>query len=527
MSKYNLQDILNEYVGGSRHGTIKISYRDLQDAMDTIERQGDFVVRELPGPSGDGKTNREFEVVYIGNVRKSGKEEGGFTVYDYKFGFDPGDEMHFDEEYEFSIGGNNKRNALILARDLLGPAVKGYFGDDQKIVNSYTPQMANDVIMSLDRNMDDEGEMTDYAADVEIDSINEEEMSKSEKKKLKKVSSQLKKSVKAHDKQSKVIDKIVNEENVIKDLAMADEVIKMIKMMNPDVRQDLLMKLARMGQKMDENRREKNPVGMGQLYVQPAVQKEIKRQLDAYDKGDIDVDDLINGIEEIIFGYVKAPGMNESTGPSDKAETEDDVVNIDKVASPSAKGVGYGAETTANTAEDDMEDKEIANPRPMYEINYDAIDQAMKGGEFAKKLGKLKGTLDFKIGLEKLESALNKNKDISGEEALAAIGKELKMPEKDEVKENGDTEDFANELKENMYIDDDEFEMEMVMDRAKEIAPILKGVDMDIIVDFVKTHRQDIRGASDEEIRDEFEEFRSVNYDYIDEDLKNQFKRFM
>ena len=241
----------------------------------------------------------------------------------------------------------------------------------------------------------------------------------------------------------------------------------------------------------------------------------------------MDVDDLINGIEEIIFGYVKAPGMNESTGPSDKAETEDDVVNIDKVASPSAKGVGYGAETTANTAEDDMEDKEIANPRPMYEINYDAIDQAMKGGEFAKKLGKLKGTLDFKIGLEKLESALNKNKDISGEEVLAAIGKELKMPEKDEVKENGDTEDFANELKENMYIDDDEFEMEMVMDRAKEIAPILKGVDMDIIVDFVKTHRQDIRGASDEEIRDEFEEFRSVNYDYIDEDLKNQFKRFM
>ena len=38
---------------------------------------------------------------------------------------------------------------------------------------------------------------------------------------------------------------------------------------------------------MGENRREKNPVGMGQLYVQPSVQKEIKRQLDAYDAGDI------------------------------------------------------------------------------------------------------------------------------------------------------------------------------------------------------------------------------------------------
>ena len=34
MSKYNLTDILNEYIGGSRHGTINISYRDLQDAMD-------------------------------------------------------------------------------------------------------------------------------------------------------------------------------------------------------------------------------------------------------------------------------------------------------------------------------------------------------------------------------------------------------------------------------------------------------------------------------------------------------------
>ena len=280
MSKYNLQDILNEYVGGSRHGTIKISYRDLVDAMDTIEKQGDFIVRELPGPSGDGKTNREFEVVYIGNARRKGKEEGGFTVYDYKFGFDPGDEMHFDEEYEFSIGGNNKRNALILARDLLGPAVKGYFGDDQKIVNSYTPQMANDVIMSLDRNMDDEGEMTDYAADVEIDNIDEMDDPR--------------------------VNPDYNEEE--------EEIIKSIERMNPEVKKKFLRKLADMGKhsKLDENRREKNPEGMGQLYVQPAVQREVKFHLDAYDKGDIDVDDMIQAIEDIIFGYVKAPGVREN-----------------------------------------------------------------------------------------------------------------------------------------------------------------------------------------------------------------------
>ena len=56
---------------------------------------------------------------------------------------------------------------------------------------------------------------------------------------------------------------------------------------------------------------------------------------------------------------------------------------------------------------------------------------------------------------------------------------------------------------------------------------LLSSYQRIIIVDFVKTHKDDIRGASDEEIKDEFEEFRSVNYDYIDEDLKKQFKRFM
>ena len=68
--------------------------------------------------------------------------------------------------------------------------------------------------------------------------------------------------------------------------------------------------------------------------------------------------------------------------------------------------------------------------------------------------------------------------------------------------------------------------METVMDRAKEIAPILKGVDMDIVKDFVKTHIEDIRGASDDDIRDEFQEFISVNYDSVNEmeNLKRTFQ---
>ena len=122
MSKYNLTDILNEYIGGGRIGTLRISYKDLVDKMDELEKSGKVIVREIPGPSGDRKTNREFEVVDRDSAVPGGrKQERGFTVYDYKFGFDPGSEDKFIEEYDFSVGGND----LQLAMDLID-GVKPY-----------------------------------------------------------------------------------------------------------------------------------------------------------------------------------------------------------------------------------------------------------------------------------------------------------------------------------------------------------------------------------------------------------------
>ncbi len=65
--------------------------------------------------------------------------------------------------------------------------------------------------------------------------------------------------------------------------------------------------------------------------------------------------------------------------------------------------------------------------------------------------------------------------------------------------------------------------MNMILDKVKEIKPLFPGMDDKILVDFVKTHMEDIRGASDEDIKDEFEEFFSVNYetgaDYMEEKL--------
>ena len=114
MSKYNLTDILNEYVGGSRIGTLNISFKELSDKMEDIDMGGDYIVRRS-GTSGDGKVNREFEVVAREDAIGGGnKQEKGFTVYDYKFGFDPGDEDNYMEEYDFSVGGSNLELAMEL-----------------------------------------------------------------------------------------------------------------------------------------------------------------------------------------------------------------------------------------------------------------------------------------------------------------------------------------------------------------------------------------------------------------------------
>jgi len=145
----------------------------------------------------------------------------------------------------------------------------------------------------------------------DVDDLEEKELSKADKSKLKDMSKSLKKSSKGHAGQAKYIDKLVKEgrgdmdiikgiirdranesgfeereeaaeviagiaeeymlslkviqaymdsdgpvnpfsvnedDNIVKDLSQADKVIKIIKMMNPEVRQDLLTKIARMGQ---------------------------------------------------------------------------------------------------------------------------------------------------------------------------------------------------------------------------------------------------------------------------------------
>ena len=103
----------------------------------------------------------------------------------------------------------------------------------------------------------------------------------------------------------------------------------------------------------------------------------IKLYADLTEEDPYDSEDVLMYLHDEMANFLKEKGMYEdSFNPDDMKEvldsksddgTEDNVDNIDKVASPSTKGVGYNQVSKSNTDEDDMESKEIANPKPMYE----------------------------------------------------------------------------------------------------------------------------------------------------------------
>lgn len=273
MSKYNLLDLLKEIDGTSKMGTLEISAKELVDKMEDLEARG-IEVDRFDGLSADGKTNIEFHVF------PEGRDEldAAFTVYDFKFGFDPMDEDHFMEIHPFSVGGKGG-TARKYAQELL--------------------------------EAEDKKELPDAIKKAEQAQI---------------------------------------EKDAKKAKGMMDESVPAVEKME-------------------------------------TMKREIRLQLDSFDKGIIDGDDLANAMEEIVFGR-RAPGMMEE--------------------------------------EDAIEDEPV-------------------------------------------------------------------------------TEDIFGPVK---FLKS-------------------KGIDDDVIKDFMKVHAKDVVGASEDEIMDEFENFRSVNYDYIDENLQEHFGRFL
>ena len=403
MSKYNLEDLLNEYIGGGRIGTLKISFKDLQDKMDELENSDKVIVRTISGPSGDGKVNREFEVVDRDSAVPGGnKQERGFTVYDYKFGFDPGSEEHFMEEYDFSVGGND----LQLAMDLID-GVKAYgIGD--------FPNLKEDEDYEKDLKAAEPMELPKKFRDSERDQI---------------------------EKDARKFRGDIQEEE-----------------------------------------------GIGQLYVQPAVQKEIRFHLDAFEKGDIEVDDMIQAIEDIIFGRIPAPGMREGHAMSDNEADLEAGVKGNMDAFTEEVDVDLVKQTVARA------NNQIVTPGDMAGFILDVINQ---------------------VAEKEQDSILNNNQM---KIAIGALEKVRDASAKKPMEENGHVDDYADEIKEEEMIPKSKYDK--LLDNAANRYDELE-------MQFVKFIQDEYNKDFDIEDFRQFQVDNSIMEDDGMVQLKEHFNRFM
>ena len=148
------------------------------------------------------------------------------------------------------------------------------------------------------------------------------------------------------------------------------------------------------------------------------------------------------------------------------------------------------------------------------------------GVEGAKKVcGAIRAA--YGEGLVKEQGSVETD-DPAQAEKLAKKGVDVKL--KEDTAMSGAV---ADELEAGAIGDRVEEKMDKEMEMAAKMIKdrILKDIPMSVVMDFVRTHMDDIKGMSNSEIKDEFEEFFSVNYesgsDFMDEALTEHFKRFM
>ena len=156
------------------------------------------------------------------------------------------------------------------------------------------------------------------------------------------------------------------------------------------------------------------------------IEAEMKMHLKQYNAGNIDGDDLARAFDEILNGRISPPGergFNTRYGMEESfktdGESEDSVDNIDKVASPSAKGRGYGAAVGAERSEDDKEQSDITQTtKPMYTENGHVEDykDEIKEGAYKDFIGQAKEAYSMSEVEDYMES-VNNDMRLNGDES--------------------------------------------------------------------------------------------------------------
>ena len=125
-------------------------------------------------------------------------------------------------------------------------------------------------------------------------------------------------------------------------------------------------------------------------------------------------------------------GMNESTGPSDKSEPEDDVDNVDTLASPDAKAKDYSSAVSAGSNQNDIEAKEDAQVAPMFEKKDKYTDLADNDDDIPaeKKAAwaKVYRMLDKGATFDQVKKYLNEEDKLPNlKQALADLGSDVEI----------------------------------------------------------------------------------------------------
>ena len=545
MGKYNLKDILNEYIGGGRIGTLKTSFRDLVDTMEELEKSGKVIVRELPGPSGDFKVNREFEVVDRDSAVPGGnKQERGFTVYDYKFGFDPGSIDHYEEEYDFSVGGND----LKLAMELI-PDVKPYKFEEAKETKSknvnegdlfsseFDRAELKDIINDLNKGLildmptrraykflvslldkEDKEELgvneQMYIDDEEF----EMEMGRSKKDSLKKemmihVDQLIDGNIDMNDFMNVVEDVMaeVNSMNENVDVPLPNAITNKAnnQITNVSSFADFILDIwNKVSEKEQEGIQNNSFIKQAKGFLEKAKGEKEEMKETSHEKITSFADELVDeshcyeedDVKEVNKGFFKKKfGIGKKGFSMDKRKELDEVIK----------------EARAKIAEGSYPFEQCLDD-----------NEGRYGVEGAKKVcGAIRAA--YGEGLVKEQGSVETD-DPAQAEKLAKKGVDVKL--KEDTAMSGAV---ADELEAGAIGDRVEEKMDKEMEMAAKMIKdrILKDIPMSVIMDFVRTHMDDIKGMSNSEIKDEFEEFFSVNYesgsDFMDEALTEHFKRFM
>ena len=392
MGKYNLTDILNEYIGGGRIGTLKTSFRDLVDTMEELEKSGKVIVRELPGPSGDFKVNREFEVVDRDSAVPGGnKQERGFTVYDYKFGFDPGSIDHYEEEYDFSVGGND----LKLAMELI-PDVKPYKFEEAKETKSKNVNEGDLFSSEFDR-----AELKDIINDLNKGLILDMPTRRAYKFLVSLLDKEDKEELGVNE-QMYIDDEEFEMEmgRSKKDSLKKEMMIHVDQLIDGNIDMNDFMNVVE--EIMAEVKSLKEETGLNESI--PALEKmnnlinALRFNYMQLEKGNIDKDDFINAVEELAFGERRAPGMQEEDAIEDEPVTEIKGDEFLKAAADMAKGF------KAFAKDEDKKTKLIKSLIP-------GTQEILKKSNYAD-------VADEKMVLDFLETHIEDLKDVKNEDDI-------------------------------------------------------------------------------------------------------------